>query len=566
MIKGIKIKILLPLLSLSLFFLVFMVMQFIFTSNNLKEVEDMNKKYFYTDSKADDLKLDVVQVQQWLTDISATRGAKGFDDGFDNADKYAKDAEAIIIDLKEKNPENADELDKIQKSFQPYYETGKNMAKAYIDGGPEKGNLSMEDFDTTAEKINSQVDKFNEVSTKNIETSISNIEKSITRTIILIAVSALALIIILILTWRYITKKIVSPITIMLAKLKEMANNGGDLTKKIEFKSNDEIGEMAESFNLMQESFREIISVIMHESRNVENKVEKTNENIGKLSELIEEVYATTEELSSGMEETAASTEEMRETTAFIGSDIEAIAEKAENEAKNSKLIKNRAEKLKNTAIHSKETAEQINGQTNKKLLDAIEKAKEVEKIKVLSEAILEISSQTNLLALNASIEAQRAGEAGKGFSVVAEEIGKLAEDSKNTVSEISNISSTVMSIVENLVTTSQEMIGFINSNVINDYEMIVKNGEQYSDDATMVNNMTMDFSNKSNNIMDSMDKVVEAVNQINNSNNELANGTNSIAENMNTISEKSGNVVKLIKEVSTSTNKLVGMVNNFKV
>lgn len=566
MIKGIKIKILLPLLSLSLFFLVFMITQYNFTSNNLKEVKQMNKKYVYTSSKADDLKLDVVQVQQWLTDISATRGAKGFDDGFNNAEKYAQDVKTIISDLKTVNPENADELDTIEKSFEPYYSTGKAMAQAYIDGGPEKGNLSMEEFDSTAEKINSEVDKFNELSSKNIETSISNIEKSITETLILIGVSVLLLIIVLILTWRYISKKIVSPIATMLCKLKEMANSGGDLTKRIDFVSNDEIGEMAENFNLMQESFRNIISAIISESSKVGNEVMETNENIDQLSGLIEEVYSITEELSSGMEETAASTEDVSGTADIIDSDIKAIAIKAKNEAKNSTLIKDRANELKNTAINSKGIAEQINVKTQEKLMRAIEEAKEVEKIKVLSEDILEIASQTNLLALNASIEAQRAGDAGKGFAVVAEEIGKLAEDSKNTVSEIKNISEIVMNIVENLVTTSKEMNEFINTNVINDYEMIVCTGEQYSGDANMINDMTIDFSNKSNHIMDSMIKVVEAIKQISNSNNELASGTNDIADNMNHISEKSENVVKLIKDVSNSTNKLVGMVNDFKV
>jgi Methyl-accepting chemotaxis protein len=566
MIKGIKLKILLPLISLSLFFLVFMIIQFNSTSNNLKKVREMNNKYFYTSTKADELKLDVVQVQQWLTDISATRGAKGFDDGFDKAENYAKDVERVLGEIKERNPESANELDNIQKSFKPYYETGKKMAQAYIDGGPEKGNLSMEEFDSTAEKINEEVDKFNEAASKNIETSINSIENDIRNTIILIGISGLALVIIFVLTWRYISKNIVNPITTMLLKLNEMSNNGGDLTKRIDFHSNDEIGEMAKSFNLMQDSFRQIIHVVINESRNVENKVEKTNENIDKLSELIENVYATTEELSSGMEETAASTAEMSNTTSLINLDIEGIAGKAKSEAENSKLIKMRANELKNKAIYSMENAKKINSQTQSKLVEAIEKAKEVEKIKVLSEAILEIASQTNLLALNASIEAQRAGESGKGFSVVAEEIRKLAEDSKNTVSEISNISNIVMGIVDNLVSTSQDMIKFINEDVIDDYEMIVKTGEQYSEDAAMVYDMTTEFSNKSNNTLDSMFRVVDAVKQINDSNNELANGTNNIAENMNTISESSGNVVELIKEVSISTNKLVSIVNNFKV
>lgn len=566
MIKGIKLKVLLPLISISLFFIVFMAIQFNSTSNNLKKVREMNNKYFYTSTKADELKLDVVQVQQFLTDISATRGAKGFDDGFDDAEKFAKDLESVLSDLKEKNPESASELDNIQKSFEPYYETGKKMAQAYIDGGPEKGNLSMEEFDSTSEKINEEVDKFNEAAAKNIEISISSIENDIRNTIILMGISVLALVIIFVITWRYISKNIVTPIATMLSKLNEMSNNGGDLTQRIDFHSNDEIGEMAKSFNLMQESFRQIINVVINESRNVENKVEKTNENIGKLSGLIENVYTTTEELSSGMEETAASTEEMGNTTYLINSDMMGIAQKAKSEAENSKLINERANELKNKAVNSMENAQKINLQTQSKLLEAIEKAKEVEKIKALSEAILEIASQTNLLALNASIEAQRAGEAGKGFSVVAEEIRNLAEDSKKTVSEISNISNIVMGIVDNLVSTSQDMIKFINVDVINDYEMIVKTGEQYSKDAAMVYDMTTEFSNKSNSIMDSMLRVADAVKQINDSNTELADGTNNIAENMNTISESSGNVVELINEVNVSTNKLVNMVNNFKV
>lgn len=564
--RSIKTKILLPVFVMVLLFMSFMVIQFIYTNNNLKLVKEMNTKYLYTISKTDELKLDVVEVQQWLTDISATRGAEGFNDGFDKAEKYAQDVKTITEELKQINPESTVDIEKIETSFEPYYETGKTMAKAYIDGGPDKGNLYMEQFDSTAEAINSEVDKFKISANEDIEISIKDIEKSITNTIILILLTIMGVIIASVIVWIYVTKNIVKPITTMLSKLKTMANSGGDLTQHIDFISKDEIGELAKNFNLMQDSFRKIIRVIIDESRNVENKVKKTNENIGQLFLLIEDVYSTTEEISSGMEETAASTEDVRRVAADIELDIESIATKAKNEAEESLLIKERAMELKNKAVYSKEMAAKINSKTQDRLLEAIEKSKEVEKINILSEAILQIASQTNLLALNAAIEAQRAGESGKGFSVVAEEIKKLAEDSKNTVSQIKNINNIVVGTVQNLVTTSEDMIEFINTQVINDYEMIVKTGEQYSNDATMINNMTTHFSEKSNKIMISMETVVESVSQITNANNESAKGTNDITEKMNTLSEKSDNVMKLGKEVNISINKLVGMVNNFNV
>ncbi len=564
--KGIKGKILFPVLFMFMFFVVFICTQIAYNINSINSVKEIQNKYFTTALKADELKLNVVQVQQWLTDISATRAADGLDDGFDKAKEHADSIDGILKELKELNPEKVDEINKIEMSFTPYYEAGKKMANEYINGGPEAGNLLMEEFDTTAEDINSKVDELVLQSKENVDHSIVEMEKQMERSLVIMILAIVILVVITVTAWIFTTKKIVVPIKKVLSKLKVIANNGGDLTQTIEFTSNDEIGELAENFNLMQSSFREIIRTIKEEAISIENKVENTNENIGHLSSMIEDVYGAVEKVSSSMEETTASTEEITALTNEIDLDIQKISEKSKDEFESSLIIKKRANELKEAAILSKETAEKINIETQEKLLEAIKKSKEVEKIDVLSKAILEITEQTNLLALNASIEAARAGESGKGFAVVAEEIRVLAEDSRKTAADIQDINNKVIDSVDNLVNTAKGIVDFINNKVVNDYNMIVETGEQYNKDAIMISNITNEFSDKSSTMKNSIDIVTESINNISTASSECANGASNISQNMTTVSEKSEEIKKLICDVNDSTDRLAKLVSDFEV
>ncbi|MBF0333157.1 MAG: hypothetical protein HQL40_05835, partial [Alphaproteobacteria bacterium] len=110
-----------------------------------------------------EIKADIIQVQQWLTDISATRGLDGLNDGFDEAKTYADSFAAHVAEARGQAkalglPQVAAVLDRMEKDFGPYYETGRKMAQAYIDHGPAGGNVMMGEFDTVAEKMGEALD------------------------------------------------------------------------------------------------------------------------------------------------------------------------------------------------------------------------------------------------------------------------------------------------------------------------------------------------------------------------------------------------------------------------
>ena len=109
---------------------------------------------------AQQLKLSVVQVQQWLTDISATRGLDGLNDGFDEAAANAERFETLLTELEQIHPAGRDRLEAMRPAFADYYAAGKRMAEAYVAQGPAGGNAMMAAFDQAAATLSDAIDPF----------------------------------------------------------------------------------------------------------------------------------------------------------------------------------------------------------------------------------------------------------------------------------------------------------------------------------------------------------------------------------------------------------------------
>lgn len=397
--------------------------------------------------------------------------------------------------------------------------------------------------------------------TANRDSAYSDIYSLGTKYIVIIISTLAVIIVIAFLLGISLTK----PLEKLKKELATAAENN-DLTLHFESKTRDEISEMVQALNHFMASIRSSFEKVALEAGTVNTNVSAIVQNISMLNTDVEDVSATTEELSAGTEELAASSEEMSASTNEIENAVEDIAEKAQNGAQSAAEISARANSMKDSANESYKVAHELLSSVDDKLKNAIEQSKAVEQISALADGILQIASQTNLLALNAAIEAARAGEAGKGFAVVADQIRKLAEDSKDTVTQIQSVTKTVVEAVNNLKTNSGEALHFIEQRVVPDYKNMVSTSEQYSRDAQMVDELVNDFSATSEELLASIKDISKAINEVTRASNEGAEGISSIAQKTTEIVFMSDKVSKQASSSKDSVEKLFEMINKFKI
>ncbi|MFW2490890.1 methyl-accepting chemotaxis protein [Clostridium chromiireducens] len=365
----------------------------------------------------------------------------------------------------------------------------------------------------------------------------------------------------------FIAKYITKDLEIVRNDINSFAK--GDFSVKMNMKPlsrKDEIGYIGKAIESMQGGIKSIISDVIKETDVIQENVRNTNEQLNKLQIDIESISATTQQLSAGLEETSASTHEMNETASEIELSVEETAMKAKEGKEAARKIKQRAEELKVKALTSNEKAQNVYNKTHASMVKSIEKTRTIEKIKILSDTILSISEQTNLLALNAAIEAARAGEAGKGFTVVAEEVRKLAEDSKEAAGGIQSMIQTVIQSVDSLVSESKNMLQFIDENVLKDYDTLVETGEQYSNDASFVDNLVSDFSSTAEKLSESISNIVHIINEVSSAATEGANGSTNIAGKTIDIANSIREVILQAELTKESSDRLLEEIQEFKV
>ena len=363
--------------------------------------------------------------------------------------------------------------------------------------------------------------------------------------IILTVVASLVVLGLAILISIYMANTITKPIKKSVLMAEDIANlNLAISVGEKDLKRTDEMGQMYQSFNLIIEKLREFM-VDMDSSIRINNEIhEETLDKIKFLLGEAEDTSATTEELSAGMEETTATTLAINESSQEMEKALSDFAEKVEDGANTANEISIKADELSEQFIQAKDKSMDVLINAKAEIEKAIVASKEVEKINVLSNAILQISDQTSLLALNAAIEAARAGESGRGFAVVADEIRKLAENSNETVGEIQNVTESITMSVEHLIDRISIVMDFLEKDVSGDYTMMVGAVNQYKEDGSSLNNIISDLSATSEELAATINEISIAIKDVSITVEEATIGTTNIAE-------KNANIVEAINEIN---------------
>jgi len=525
-----------------------------FIQNNIRvSVADMNQ-----------IKMDIIQIQQWLTDAAAT----GYLDGFDEAEKYYQNANALIqqdIDRKMNagKPELAEKLINMQNKLQLFYSTGKQMAHVYVDVGREAGNVWMAKFDPIAEELSEFTDKM--VATYNgVYDSHLNQLKSDQKNIInlLVLISGI-IILIIVLMGIYISSAFNRGITLVSGYSIKLSEN--DISGVISSKRKDEFGKIANQFQGSFQSLNSLVSSIKSSTDttagikdslaasaeeasativNIKNNTaallqesEKMNQNVNDNVTSIEEITANINSINNQITEQASMVEESTASITEMISSLESV----------NNITKKKSDSIVQLVDVVNEGSQTLSGMAEGFKTGVVDR---IEGISEMASAIQQIASQTNLLSMNAAIEAAHAGDAGKGFAVVADEIRKLAETSAQSSASISKIIKEISDgVKETEVKTKKSSEAF---DVINTE---IRETKQAFDGIAL---STQELNVGGKQILDAMTMLQDVTITVKSASGEMTSGSEQIVRGQLELKDIADNVTKGMQEISSGSEQIV--------
>ncbi|WP_029320450.1 methyl-accepting chemotaxis protein [Butyrivibrio sp. AE3004] len=362
-------------------------------------------------------------------------------------------------------------------------------------------------------------------------------------------------VIIIILLILYVVSRVIAPLAGITKSIHSMSE--GDFTINVESESNDEIGVMSGKIAEFVESMRHMLSSISEESEKLKQESETSDTVSKNMYDASQSQAEAMQQLNDTVDQLAVAVGDIAEnatTLATVVADTRENSERADESMKETVKISQKGREDMEKLSHAMEGIQAANS----KLVDSInEVGTASEEITNIVSMIAEIAEETNLLSLNASIEAARAGEAGKGFAVVATQIGKLAQTSSESATNISNLISDVHRLIDEAVgqaNASAESIErnselirvavdtfdqiFNNIQASNDcIKEMIRDVQKVDDVATNVAAISEEQAASADEILATSQNMVEQAKNISRHSEDVANNSHELASTSDTLS-----------------------------
>lgn len=450
-------------------------------------------------------------------------------------------------------------------TFSESYQKSKKAIDDYEQNGMKNLNEAVEPI---YKKFQSAIDDMQKVNSQKVEDSQGALGAAASQStlafVVLIALLVVSIVFCILMVVATILRPTKHAIRHLNGIVRSIEQDHGDLTSQIQVKTKDEVGTLVVGINKFIDLLRDIIMEIKSDAVELQGNVEQVFNGVNTSNGDIKLVSEVMEKLSAGMEEVANHADHLNDQAGRVYEAMEHIAGEANNGSDFAKEIKDRANALQESGQKRRKMTAEMASEINTLLQSSLEKSKDVEKINVLTNDILEISSQTNLLALNASIEAARAGEVGKGFAVVADEIRKLADSSRETANNIQEISLEVNSSVGELADNANKMLTFIQNEVMPDYDNLVNTGNQYNDDANRIDTLMLQFADSATALKDTMHEMATLIHEISETINDSSNQVSGVSESVTTLTDSMMDIQTSIRVTEDVSRRLDSEVAKF--